>query len=111
MEKSTKELRIVFCNTDSLENAKIIAEKLIQNNFAACVSIIQNVLSVYEWEGKVENRPEFTLKIKTSKQNLDLLEKLILENHPDDVPEIISVKIEEGLKSYLDWLEDSVTNR
>lgn len=109
MENSNAKFRIVFCNTDSLESAKQIASNLIEKNLAACVSIIQNVLSVYRWEDKIESRGEFTLKIKTSKFKLDDLKQEILKVHPDNVPEILSVEIKEGLASYLNWLDEELS--
>ena len=99
---------IVYCNTDSNENAELIANSLITDKLAACVSIIPKVISIYTWENQIDKRNEYMLMVKTALNKLDLIEKKIKELHNDNVPEIISIKIENISKDYLNWMEDSL---
>lgn len=104
--ENSKDFKIILCNTDSISNAKEISKVIIKNNLAACVNIINNVISVYEWEGKVVEDSEFTLLIKSHKSNLDNLESAILKAHTYDTPEIITFNIEEGNSKYLTWMRE-----
>lgn len=42
--------------------------------------------------------------IKTRKSLVPLVSKVIKQNHPYDVPEIISFDISDGSKEYIDWI-------
>jgi periplasmic divalent cation tolerance protein len=54
----------------------------------------------------VEERKENLLVIKTTKDKFESLKKRIKELHTDQVPEIIAVKIQDGLPEYLNWLRE-----
>ena len=97
-------VRIVFCTIDSAEAARKLARRLVQDRLAACVNIIENVTSVYKWEGRIEEDAELLLVIKTRDSRLQNLMDRIAELHPYDVPEILSWPVRKGSKAYLDWV-------
>lgn len=99
---------IVYVTTPNDESAKKIARKLITEKLAACVNIIPNIQSIYEWEGCVNEDVEYLLMIKTKTDKVNDLSKFVRENHPYSVAEVISVKIENGNPPYLDWIKQSV---
>jgi periplasmic divalent cation tolerance protein len=100
------EFIIVYTTIENYFNAHQIAKVLITEKLAGCCSIIQNITSVFEWEGKVEERKENLLVIKTTKDKFESLKKRIKELHTDQVPEIIAVEIQDGLPEYLNWLRE-----
>lgn len=106
--KKVSNYRIVYVTTDSLKSAQQIAKILVSERYAACCSIISNVTSVFEWEGKINERSEFILMIKTKEDKLNQLENRVRELHNDEVPEIIAVNIENGLDKYLDWIDSTL---
>jgi periplasmic divalent cation tolerance protein len=53
---------------------------------------------------------EFLLELKTTENLYKEAEKMILKNHPYDLPQIIVLPIKNGLKSYFDWISDSTKN-
>ncbi|MCB9800031.1 MAG: divalent-cation tolerance protein CutA [Candidatus Omnitrophica bacterium] len=87
-----------------------IASVLVQNKLAACVTVLPLAESYYVWKGKREKAKEHLLLIKTRKILFSKVEKFILKNHPYDVPEIIAIPIENGSKSYLDWVNRSTVD-
>lgn len=97
-------VRIVFCTIDSAEAARSLARRLVEDRLAACVNIIENVTSVYKWEGRIEEDAEHLLVIKTRDGRLRELMDRIGELHPYDVPEILSWPVEKGSKAYLNWV-------
>ncbi len=102
------EFIIVFSTLENYLNAHQIAKILITEKLAACCSIFQNVFSVFEWEGKVDERQENLIVIKTLKEKFEPLKNRLKELHPDKVPEIISVEIQNGLPEYLNWLKETI---
>lgn len=102
------ESSIAYVTTPNEESAKKIARELITKKLAACVNIIPNILSIYEWEGRVNEDGEYLLMIKTATDTVDELSKFVRENHPYSVAEVISVKIENGNPPYLDWISKSL---
>jgi periplasmic divalent cation tolerance protein len=107
MEKTT-EFRIVFCTIDSFEAAQHISRILVSEKSAACCSIVPNIVSVFTWQGTVNERREYLIIIKTTFDKLEILKKRICELHSDEVPEIISVALDEGLPAYFDWIRQTL---
>ena len=99
------EFVVVFISVDSQENAQKISNRLLTERKAACVNIIPKVESQYWWQGKIESANELLLIVKTRAELLEELIKLVKENHPYSVPEIIALPIIGGNKDYLQWIE------
>ncbi|KAI6244114.1 putativeprotein [Aphelenchoides fujianensis] len=100
---------VVYVTVPSKEVGKSIAREVIQSKLAACVNIVPTVTSVYEWEGKLQEDEESLLIIKTKTDHLEKLKEAILEKHPYDVPEFVSVPIEFGSSPYLKWVQEQLT--
>lgn len=108
--KKTTEFRVVYVTTPNYETSMHIAKILISEKLAACASVIQNISSIFGWNGNIQERNEFLMIIKTTVNNLELLEERIKELHSDEVPEIIAIPISEGSEEYLNWMTNS-TNK
>ena len=76
----------------------------MEKKLAACVNVIPGIISVYEWEGKIENDEEVLMMIKTRTSRIPELTEYVKTNHPYDVAEVITTSIEQGNQPYLDWL-------
>ena len=96
---------MILTTTSSSENADNIALKLVDSNLAKCVQV-DNVTSLYKWNGKLLKDDEFRLMIKASSNNYKLIEQMILDLHDYESPQILKVDISDGLSSYLEWLND-----
>jgi periplasmic divalent cation tolerance protein len=90
------------------EVAKKLAHGIVSNKLAACVNIIPQLTSVYEYEGKIHEDSELLLMIKTKTGRVEDLVKFVRENHPYSVAEVISTPIENGNLPYLKWIHDTV---
>ena len=87
--------------------AKRIGRTLVEERLVACCNIIPNVTSIYRWKGKVCEQGEVLCVMKTRKELFDSLKKRIKALHPNEVPEIISLKIKDGLYEYLKWIDEA----
>ena len=86
--------------------AKNIANELISSQLAACVQVVPGVQSFFRWVGKVDNKEEHLLLIKTTPDRYQELESRIIALHPYELPEIVAIPITGGLAGYLSWIDD-----
>ena len=95
----------VLSTVPNIKKARQLAGLLVSRRLAACVQILPGLESHYRWRGKKETSKEVLLLIKTKASIYKWLEKILLKNHPYEVPEIICLPITKGSKSYLDWID------
>ncbi len=100
-------LSIVSTTVAKLSDAKDLARLILKERLGACVQISE-VLSLYEWEGKVCEEQEQLMRIKTTTESAEALKTFIAANHPYKVPEIIVEPIHAVVDSYARWVEDFV---
>lgn len=99
---------IFFVTVPNLEEGKKIAKALVENKIVACVNIIQDIISIYRWKGRIEEDGEHLLVIKTNERNSNHLIDKINEIHSYENPECIALEIKKGSKEYLKWIDDVV---
>ena len=99
---------IFLVTVPNLKEAKKIANYIVESRLAACVNIIQKIVSIYRWKGKIEEDNEYLLLIKTIEENNERLIEKIQEIHNYEIPECIGFKIETGSKKYLNWITEVV---
>ena len=92
----------------NLENAKLIAENLIEERSAACVQVIEGVTSFFRLEGKASEEKEILVLIKTFRENFKNVSKLIKSVHPYETPEVVCLPIAECSEAYLNWMKKEV---
>jgi len=98
---------VIFITAANKKEAKKIAFALIKEKLAACVNIIENVYSLFWWQGKVDSNREVLLIVKTRRKLVNKLIKKVKSLHSYEVPEIIALPIIYGDKKYLQWIDDS----
>ena len=89
-------------------DARALAQTLVGERLAACVSVLPTMTSIYRWEGKVDESRERQLVIKTSAETVDRLRDRLADLHPYDVPEFLVLEVASGAAAYLTWLAESV---
>ncbi|MES9858681.1 MAG: divalent-cation tolerance protein CutA [Sedimenticola sp.] len=100
----TTEALLVYCTCPDRETATMIAEHLVDEKLAACVTISVPVTSIYRWQGAREMAEELQLLIKTTRLRYSELEQRVKALHPYELPEIIAVTVKHALPDYLDWI-------
>ena len=99
------ETLLVISNLPDRASAETLAKALVERRAAACVNVMSPCTSVYRWKGAVETAEEHPLFAKTTRDRYELLERVIRELHPYELPEIIAVPLVAGLPAYLQWVE------
>jgi periplasmic divalent cation tolerance protein len=101
------ELLLVLSTFPDVATARRIGRQLVEEKCAACANILPQVESIYWWEQKVESANETLVLFKTTADRYEALQTTLRQLHPYDVPEIIAVRIEQGLPEYLRWVSEN----
>ena len=96
--------RIVLTTAGSQEEARKIANALVERRLAACVNIVPHVESIYRWQGTIETAEEWLLLIKTQAELFDRIRNAVKELHSYDLPECVMLEVTAGSQEYLDWI-------
>ncbi|MFA6357771.1 MAG: divalent-cation tolerance protein CutA [Candidatus Omnitrophota bacterium] len=99
---------VIFVTAGNKKEAREIAQTLIRQKLAACVNILGKVESLFFWESKIDHAQEYLLVIKSKKDKLPKIIKLVEAIHSYEVPEIIALPIIAGSKAYLRWINASL---
>jgi periplasmic divalent cation tolerance protein len=99
--------RIVLSTAGSEDQARKIARHLVDERLAACVNIIPRIESIYRWQDKVESSAEWLLLIKTTGEKSPAVRDAIRALHSYELPECITISIEDGSAAYLGWIDQS----
>src|SRR5579864_133798 len=100
--------RIVLTTAGSEEEARKIAQHMVEHKLAACVNIIPQIESVYRWQGKIETSRDWLLLIKTTIEKFPAVRDAIRTLHSYDLPECVAIAIDDGSREYLQWIGASV---
>jgi periplasmic divalent cation tolerance protein len=95
----------VFANSDEAER---IGQLMVEERLAACVNILGPVRSIYRWQGKIESAHEVAAIFKTHHWHADTLIERVAALHSHDIPCVVAWPIDKILRSYAEWVEDSV---
>ena len=103
--KPSEKLCWVYMTVGSFEEAKSIGQILVGQNLAACVNLLENMTSIYNWEDKIEEDQEVVIIAKTSKTLMPKLIETVNSLHSYDCPCILELPIQGGNPQFLNWIE------
>lgn len=102
-----EEVLIVLTTWPDAEKARAAGRTLVEEKLVACANVLPGVESIYRWEGKIEEATEAMMIVKTTIGRYPQLETRITALHEYKVPEIVSLRVTDGLPAYLRWVEAS----
>jgi len=98
---------VVLVTASSQAEATTIAEALVGEKLAACVSVTP-IQSTYTWQGEVHRDQEWQLMIKTDLAYFEAIAAKVQSLHSYEVPELIALPIVAGSSAYLRWIGEQV---
>lgn len=102
----------VYCTCESTEQARLIGKIIVQERLAACANILPSMISLYWWEGQIQEDQETVLVFKTTFELLESLAQRVKELHSYSIPCIIALPIVSGNPDYLEWIrKETLINR
>lgn len=107
MAASRQDNVVLYVTTPSPDVAKKLARGLLEEKLIACANLVPKITSIYTWKDKIEEDEETLMIIKSKTHLVDSITTFVKSNHPYEVPEVISMKIESGNPAYLDWITET----
>ncbi|MDR1185108.1 MAG: divalent-cation tolerance protein CutA [Coriobacteriales bacterium] len=102
---SGKRYSIVLTTCGTRGDAQPVIDALIVARLTPCVQAMP-INSTYVWEGEIRNEDEVLLLIKSKTDDFEEIERVVLELHPYEIPEIVQIPIADGFDRYLSWIDD-----
>ena len=99
-------VNFIYITVGNIVEAKKIGKALVSYRLAACVNIIDNMYSMYRWEGEIQNDKEVVLIAKTVESLVPELIDKVKSMHSYDCPCIVSLPILDGNKAFLEWIAE-----
>lgn len=104
-----KEYILITTTFDNEEEAYKVIDLLLSKRLVSCCQV-SNITSSYHWKGKIEKADEYYVQMKSKKGLFKEVEKVILENHSYETPQIVAYDIVDGFKDYIDWIEEETVS-
>ena len=92
-------------------SADAIAQALVEEQLAACVTQIPGATSVYRWQGKIERASEIQLLIKTRVTVYGATMQRLAQLHPYELPEMIVVEPRDVSEPYMRWVNEQTPDQ
>jgi len=92
------------------EDAQKLSKEAIEKKLAFCVQIEGPLLSMYRWNGRLQEDSEWKCSFKSLESKKGALIRFLLDCHPYDTPEIITEAITSENQAYTSWASTSVSS-
>ena len=98
-------MRLVYSTFPSLEDARRVAEDLLERRLIGCYNAFQ-IKSGYWWEGKINRDEEWACIFKTTDEKVKEVMKEVKKLHPYTTPAVFSIVVEDVDEDYENWLKE-----
>ena len=102
---------IVLTTIGTSTDGEALARTLVAEHLAACVNLLPEMQSIYQWKGELTADGERQLIIKTTRDRLSDVQARIAALHSYELPEFLVVAATGGSDRYLRWIEENTDNR
>jgi periplasmic divalent cation tolerance protein len=97
-------IRLVLTTFANAEDAAKAVRTLVDEQVAACGTILPRARSIYRWKDAIEDSEEAVVLLKTSVERFPMLEERLRAIHPYETPEIVALDPAAVSKDYADWV-------
>lgn len=104
MTGGVEQVRVVLMTAPNQESGEFLARELVSERLAACGNVIPGIVSVYWWEGEIEEDDEVLVVLKTAQERVEALVERARALHPYDVPEVLALPVTAGNREYGGWV-------
>ena len=81
---------LIYSPFPNREEARTASLTLLQEGLIACANLLPQGLSLYVWEGKIQEEDETYVLFKTTVELAEKAKKRLEEIHPYEVPAVIA---------------------
>jgi periplasmic divalent cation tolerance protein len=84
---------------------------LVEERLAACGHVVEQVRSVYRWQGELHDDREARVALHTRRSLVPAIVARTAELHPYDVPCVLALPVVGGNPDYLAWVRAETGGR
>lgn len=94
----------VYVTAPSQAEAKSIGRTLVEERLAACANVVDGMVSLYWWEGKIDEGNEAILIAKTRTDLVDDVIARVRSLHSYTCPCVVALPLTAGNPGFLEWI-------
>ena len=98
------DMRFVYMTAGSRDEARTIGRALVESNLAACVNIIDNMNSLYVWDGVLQDDQEVIVIAKTTERRMPALIEKVKALHSYECPCVLGIPVDSGNPEFIAWI-------
>ncbi len=102
------QLILAYITVKDKSQAEAIGKKLVEEQLAGCVNIIDGMKSIYYWNNSLQEDSEAILIAKTAQHLLPRLTSRVKQLHSYSCPCVIALPLIGGNPDYLQWLAQQI---
>lgn len=102
------DIKWIYITVGKLEEAKHIGRTLVNERLTACVNIVDNIFSMYWWDGEIQEDREVVLIAKTTGSLVPRVIERVKSLHSYSCPCVVALSVEAGNPAFLDWIKTEV---
>ena len=103
--KHVAEVALIYTTFPTKSEAKKAGRALVASGLAACVNIFPKMVSIYIWEGEVQQSKEAAMLIKTARHRADAVLTEVKRLHPYSLPARLMLAVDGGGSDFLEWIQ------
>lgn len=102
------QLSLLYTTFGTHEDARKVSQALLERHLIACANILQEIHSLYLWEGRLEESNEIAVIFKTARDKIPDLMTALQELHPYDTPAMLEIPLNRTNESFTKWVQECV---
>ncbi|KAL0965258.1 hypothetical protein UPYG_G00278930 [Umbra pygmaea] len=99
---------VLLINCPNEQVAKDIGRAIMDRRMAASVNVLPKASTMYYWKGEIHESTEILMLVKTRTSKIQRLTDYVKSIHPYDIPEVLSFPVEDGILSFMKWMDEAV---
>jgi len=99
---------LLYITAASREEAISLSRELLSQRLAACTNIMENVTSMYHWQGQIEHTPEVVVIAKTLSSEVERIVAQVKKQSSYATPCVLTIPVTGGSPEYISWLTGEV---
>ena len=103
-EQDSAKVHIVYTTFPDVDSARQVAARLLESRLIACANILPGMISVFRWEGAVQDELEVAVILKTRSERLAELVSAVEAHHPYETPAILPIAVDAAAPAFAAWV-------
>ena len=97
---------LIYTTWPDAETAERVGTEAVKARLAACANVLAPAVSIYRWQGAIEQTSEVPMILKTRAGLSEPLRIFLMARHPYETPAIIALPtLKDGSNpAFLDWI-------